>query len=88
MRAILERNQGYRVLLSFMQGCRFLMVASTWGPCFRDTAALVSLYTRDALLLIRSMRSDFALPGFQPDYETRGFGEDQAQLPAPLLLRW
>jgi hypothetical protein len=38
----LVRNQGYRVLLSFVQGCRSLVVASTWSPSFRDTAALVS----------------------------------------------
>jgi len=37
-----ERNQGYRVLLNFVQGCRSLMVASTLGLCFRDTVALVS----------------------------------------------
>jgi hypothetical protein len=39
----LERNQGYRVLLSFVRGCRSLMVASTWGQRFRDIAALVSV---------------------------------------------
>jgi len=41
--AVSERNQSPSGPVSFMQGRRFLMVASTLVQSFRDTPTLVSL---------------------------------------------
>src|ERR1017187_9053468 len=55
----LERNQGFCVLKSLVQGRRFLLVASTRALRFRDMATLVSLWLPwEGCLLPRDPRID------------------------------